>query len=81
MTFKGYANVPEIAWEKLDNIYGNTEYVNELFEKPPTRSELKPAAGPTKLLNCCLLRTQRSQAESDYQLALARGTNSFERGC
>ena len=69
VTDLGYANVPEIVWEKLDNIDGNTEYVNEHFEKPPSRSELKPAAGPTIAPE--LLLAQRSQAESDYQLALA----------
>ena len=79
VTDLGYANVPEIVWEKLDNIDGNTEYVNELFKKPPARSELKPAAGPTIAPE--LLLAQRSQAESDYQLALAmsKGTANPQR--
>lgn len=69
VTDLGYANTPEIVWEKLDNIDGDTEYTNEFFEKPTPRSELKPASGPTIAPE--LLLAQRSQAESDYQLALA----------
>ena len=69
VTDLGYANVPEIVWEKLDEVDGNTEYLNEMFQKPPPRAELKPAAGPTIAPE--LLLAQRSQAESDYQLALA----------
>mmetsp|Transcript_6490 Transcript_6490/g.9556 ORF Transcript_6490/g.9556 Transcript_6490/m.9556 type:complete len:553 (+) Transcript_6490:211-1869(+) len=65
----GYANTPEIVWEKLDSIDGNTEYVNEYFEKPSPRAELAPAAGPT--IDPALLLAQRSQAENDYQLAMA----------
>jgi len=72
----GYANTPEIVWEKLDSIDGNTEYVNEYFEKPSPRAELAPAAGPT--IDPALLLAQRSQAENDYQLAMAmsRGESS-----
>lgn len=69
VTDLGYANTPEIVWEKLDSIDGNTEYVNEYFEKPSPRAELAPAAGPT--IDPALLLAQRSQAESDYQLAMA----------
>lgn len=69
VTDLGYANTPEIVWEKLDSIDGNTEYVNEYFEKPSPREELAPAAGPT--IDPALLLAQRSQAESDYQLAMA----------
>eukprot|EP00986_Skeletonema_menzelii_P014452 scaffold9607_cov157-Skeletonema_menzelii.AAC.2 len=69
VTDLGYANTPEIVWEKLDSIDGNTEYVNEYFEKPSPREELAPAAGPT--IDPALLLAQRSQAENDYQLALA----------
>mmetsp|Transcript_9575 Transcript_9575/g.14199 ORF Transcript_9575/g.14199 Transcript_9575/m.14199 type:complete len:570 (+) Transcript_9575:63-1772(+) len=65
----GYANTPEIVWEKLDSIDGNTEYVNEYFEKPNPRAELAPAAGPT--IDPALLLAQQSQAENDYQLAMA----------
>lgn len=65
----GYANTPEIVWEKLDNIDGDTEYCNEFFEKPTPRTELKPGPGPTIAPE--LLLAHRSQAESDYQLALA----------
>ena len=69
VTDLGYANTPEIVWEKLDSIDGDTEYCNEFFEKPAPRTELKPASGPTIAPE--LLLAHRSQAESDYQLALA----------
>jgi len=75
----GYANTPEIVWEKLDDIDGDTEYVNEFFAKPAPRAELTPASGPTIAPE--LLLAQRSQAETDYQLALAMsaGTATAER--
>jgi len=69
VTDLGYANTPEIIWEKLDSIDGNTEYVNEYFEKPSPRMELAPAVGPT--IDPALLLAQRSQSENDYQLAMA----------
>ncbi|KAL7527280.1 hypothetical protein ACHAWF_002119 [Thalassiosira exigua] len=79
VTDLGYANTPEIVWEKLDNIDGNTEHANEFFAKPTPRAELKPAAGPTIAPE--LLLAQRSQAESDFQLALAmsKGTANPQR--
>ncbi|KAL7443128.1 hypothetical protein ACHAXM_008674 [Skeletonema potamos] len=69
VTDLGYANTPEIIWEKLDSIDGNTEYVNEYFEKPIPRTELAAAAGPT--IDPALLLAQRSQSENDYKLAMA----------
>lgn len=76
VTDLGYANTPEIIWEKLDSIDGNTEYVNEYFERPSPRTELIPASGPT--IDPALLLAQRSQTETDYQLAMAisRGDTS-----
>jgi len=69
VTDLGYANTPEIVWEKLDNVEGDTEYMNEFFVKPKARSELKPAAGPT--IDPALILAQRGQTESDLQLAIA----------
>jgi hypothetical protein len=69
VTDLGYANTPEIVWEKLDAIDGDTEYTNEVFCRPQHREELTPAPGPS--INPELLLAQRSQAESDYALALA----------
>jgi len=76
VTDLGYANTPEIVWEKLDNIDGDTEHANEFFVKPKPREELKPGSGPTIAPE--LILAQRSQAESDYQLALAmsKGANA-----
>ncbi len=75
----GYANTPEIVWEKLDDIDGDTEYVNEFYGKPTPRTELAPAPGPTIAPE--LLLAQRGQAETDYQLALAmsKGTATAAR--
>jgi len=69
VTDLGYANTPEIVWEKLDNIDGNTEHANEFFNKPKARSELKAADGPT--IDPALILAQRGQTESDLQLAIA----------
>ena len=69
MTDLGYANTPDIVWEKLDTIDGDTEYTNESFCRPKVREDLTPAPGPS--INPELLLAQRSQAESDYALALA----------
>lgn len=74
----GYANTPEIVWEKLDNIDGATDYVNEFFAKPKPRTELTPASGPTIAPE--LLLAQRSQAESDFQLALAMSKGAATPG-
>ncbi|KAL7542050.1 hypothetical protein ACHAXR_012352 [Thalassiosira sp. AJA248-18] len=78
VTDLGYANTPEIVWEKLDNINGDTEYANEMFAKPAPREELKSAAGPAIAPE--LLLAQRSQAESDYQLALAMSKGAANPG-
>lgn len=69
VTDLGYANTPDIVWEKLDTIDGDTEYTNESFCRPKVREDLTPAPGPT--INPELMLAQRSQAESDYALALA----------
>mmetsp|Transcript_15687 Transcript_15687/g.32781 ORF Transcript_15687/g.32781 Transcript_15687/m.32781 type:complete len:533 (-) Transcript_15687:151-1749(-) len=69
VTDLGYSNVPEIVWEKIDAIDGDTELFNEFFKMPQPREELKAADRPT--ISPELLLAQRNQAESDYQLALA----------
>ena len=40
VTDLGYANAPEIVWEKLDDIDGDTEYCDEYFARPAPRSEM-----------------------------------------
>ncbi|KAL3809161.1 hypothetical protein ACHAXA_004660 [Cyclostephanos tholiformis] len=80
VTDLGYANAPEIVWEKLDDIDGDTEYVNENFLRPTPRQEMRPADGPTMTPESLLAR--RNQTENDYRLALAmnNGGNAFSRG-
>ena len=74
VTDLGYANTPEIVWEKLDNIDGDTMYCTEEFGTPRLHTELRPADGPSIAPE--LILAQRGMAESDYQLALALSKNS-----
>lgn len=69
----GYANTPEIVWEKLDNIDGDTEYNNEFFARPTPRADMTVASGGSSIPGIApeLLLARRSQAELDYQLALS----------
>jgi len=68
VTDLGYANVPEVVWEKLDAIDGDTEYADEYFCKPKPRATLTPATGLN--LNPEAVLAQRGRSEADYQLAL-----------
>ena len=74
VTDLGYANVPEVMWEKLDGIDGDTEYVNAAFQKPAPQAELAPAAGPT--LSPEEVLAQRGQSEADLQLAIELSKHS-----
>eukprot|EP00804_Cyclotella_cryptica_P007527 CCRYP_010632-RA/>CCRYP_010632-RA protein AED:0.00 eAED:0.00 QI:564/-1/1/1/-1/1/1/419/488 len=76
VTDLGYAHTPEIVWEKLDVIDGDTEYANEFFCRPNRREELvpEPTTSPEWLL------AQRGQTEKDYQLALALSGTSLAKG-
>lgn len=69
VTDLGYANVPNVVWERIDVIDGDTEYVDAGFSRPGpqadnTSSFQSPNLDPDQLL------AQRGQTESDYQLAL-----------
>ena len=68
VTDLGYANVPDVMWEKLDGIDGDTEYVNAAFTKPAPQAALAPAPGPS--LNPEVVLAQRGQVDRDLQLAL-----------
>jgi hypothetical protein len=68
VTDLGYANVPQVMWEKLDGIDGDTEYVNAAFQKPAPQEKLAPAPGPS--LNPEDVLAQRGQVDADMQLAL-----------
>lgn len=74
VTDLGYANTPEIVWEKLDNIDGDTMYCTDEFGTPQLHTELRPADGPSVAPE--LILAQRGQAESDYQLALTLSKNN-----
>ena len=68
VTDLGYANVPQVMWEKLDGIDGDTEYVNASFKKPAPQEKLAPAPGPS--LNPEDVLAQRGQVDADMQLAI-----------
>lgn len=74
VTDLGYANVPEVMWEKLDGIDGDTEYCNAAFVQPAPQAMLAPAAGP--LLSPEHVLAQRGQSEADFQLALQLSQNA-----
>lgn len=73
VTDLGYANVPEVMWEKLDDINGDTEYADENFIKTQPRRDISAASGPT--LSPEQMLAQSSVAEADYQLALQLSRN------
>ena len=43
VTDLGYQKEDSVVWELLDEIDGDTEYVNDAFIKPPTLSFASPA--------------------------------------
>mmetsp|Transcript_13065 Transcript_13065/g.24544 ORF Transcript_13065/g.24544 Transcript_13065/m.24544 type:complete len:497 (+) Transcript_13065:197-1687(+) len=73
VTDLGYANVPEVMWEKLDDINGDTEYADEKFARTQPRNDISAALGPT--LTPEQMLAQSSVAEADYQLALQLSRN------
>jgi ubiquitin carboxyl-terminal hydrolase MINDY-1/2 len=74
VTDLGYANVPNVVWEKLDVIDGDTEYVDAGFSRPAPHAELSASGqgseGGVSNLDPEQLLAQRGQAEADYHLAL-----------
>lgn len=73
VTDLGYASVPEIMWEKLDAIDGDTtEYMNPSFGKSSLHSDLLPPPSEASLER---LLEQRGQNEADFQLALQMAEN------
>ena len=68
VTDLGYANVPEVVWEKLDAIDGSTTLYDEYFSVPEPRSSMGATAGPT--LRSEEISGQGGQVDADHQLAL-----------
>lgn len=66
VTDYGYANAPDVVWEKMDVVDGDTEFVNGRFLVPGQRIVAPP--GPS--LEAVDLVAQSSQNDADYQLAL-----------
>ncbi len=73
VTDLGYANVPDVLWEKLDDISGDTEYADHQFMKTKPASNISAAPGPT--LSPEQMLAQRAGAERDYELALQLSRN------
>lgn len=67
VTDLGYATVPEIMWEKLDDIAGDTEYMTPGFAKSTLQSDLLP---PPSTPSPETMLAQRNQQEYDFQVAL-----------
>ena len=65
----GYAHTPDIVWEKLDMIDGDTELVNCQFQRGATQSDLLAAATGSALSPEQLL-AQSGENDADYHLAL-----------
>ena len=68
VTDLGYANVPEVVWEKLDAIDGATTLFDEYFSVPEPRTSMGATAGPT--LSPDDVAGQSGQVDADHQLAL-----------
>lgn len=79
VTDLGYANTPQIVWEKLDMINGDTEYVNSVFKtvgqvSMDNNRYTVVAADPN--LSPEALLAQSGQKDADYQLALHLSMNA-----
>jgi len=72
VTDLGYANTPQIVWEKLDMINGDTEHVNSTFKTVGQVSQ-ENAVGST--LSPEALLAQSGQKDADYHLALHLSMN------
>jgi hypothetical protein len=66
VTDLGYANTPDIVWEKMDDIIGDTELCNSQFA--PVRGTDIRQSGPT--LTPEQMMAASSQKDADYHLAL-----------
>jgi hypothetical protein len=70
VTDLGYAHTPQIVWEKLDMINGDTEHVNATFCTP---GQVSQTAGTS--LSPEMLLAQSGQKDADYHLALHLSMN------
>ena len=75
ITDLGYQNVPEVMWEKLDDISGDTEYADQDFVKTKPRADLASAGGLLPSLSPEQMLAQSSINETDFQLALQLSRN------
>jgi hypothetical protein len=64
VTDLGYAHTPDICWEKLDMIDGDTELVNSQFLRGSTPTQLTAGGGPEQLM------AQSGQSDPDFHLAV-----------
>lgn len=78
VTDLGYANVPEVVWEKLDAIDGATTLFDEYFSVPQPRASMGATAGPT--LSSEEIAGQSGQVDADHQLALHLSKHSGSDG-
>jgi hypothetical protein len=64
VTDLGYAHTPDICWEKLDMIDGDTELVNSQFQRGATPTQVTVGGGPEQLT------AQSGQSDADFHLAV-----------
>jgi hypothetical protein len=64
VTDLGYAHTPDICWEKLDMIDGDTELVNSQFVRGATPTQLPVGGGSEQLM------AQSGQSDADFHLAV-----------
>jgi ubiquitin carboxyl-terminal hydrolase MINDY-1/2 len=78
VTDLGYANHPDIMWEKLDDINGDTEYFDETFKR--TKQHVNIEVGRGSSLTPEEVLAQSSAQEADYRLAvqLSQNENAVE---
>lgn len=75
VTDLGYAGTPQIVWEKLDMINGDTEHVNSTFK---TVGQVSQENANTSTLSPEALLAQSGQKDADYHLALHLSMNGGE---
>jgi hypothetical protein len=79
VTDLGYADVASVAWEKIDVIDGDTEYVTGDFLRPPPieQHHASTAATGEQLVSN---NNNNMQSQADYQLALQLSRETFAGG-
>lgn len=68
VTDLGYADVPSVVWELLDNVHGDTEYCTSEFQ--PTAPIIEQVNGTAVVGGAAAMPSGDQDADADYVLAL-----------